>query len=392
MTASRLRPLVLALLLACSSTPDAEPPQTTSTSAAATTTVAADTTTMAAGTTSAPSVATMPPFPTQPDDVPWPTTEWEVADWPSQVDKTIVDEATDVAFADGAPDRVRAVVIVHEGAIVYERYSPSLTDGPDVVMPSYSMAKSVAATLIGMMVRDGRIELDQPAPVPEWHADPDDPRAAITVEQMLHMSTGMSWADGLDPGTNMSALVASSDAAGYAAAQELTWDPGERFDYNSGTSTLLARIVGDAVGEDAGDMRAFMEEELFDVIGMDPVETQFDDAGTWMGAFSADTTARDYAKFGLLHLRGGHWDGLQVLPEEWVEFVRTPSPTNPEYGGHWWLDTTRPGMFHAVGIRGNVITVDPANDLVIVQLATVPGPLPLEHFERIMSAFEATDS
>jgi CubicO group peptidase (beta-lactamase class C family) len=334
----------------------------------------------------------MPPFPAQAEGVPWPTAEWVVAEWPAQVDKTIVDEATDVAFADGSPDRVRAVVIVHEGAIVYERYSPSVTDGPDVVMPSYSMAKSVAAALVGILVRDGRIELDQPAPVPEWHADPGDPRSAITVEQMLHMSTGMEWSDGLDAGTNMSALVASPDAAGYAAAQELTWEPGERFEYNSGTSTLLARIVGDVAGEDASDMRAFMEQELFDVIGIDPVETQFDDAGTWMGAYSADTTARDYAKFGLLHLRGGQWDGAQVLPEEWVEFVRTPSPTSPEYGGHWWLDTTRPGMFHAIGIRGNVITVDPANDLVIVQLGTVPGPLPLEHFEAIMGAFEAADS
>ena len=128
----------------------------------------------------------------------------------------------------------------------------------------------------------------------------------------------------------MSALVASRDAAGYAAAQELTSEPGERFEYNSGTSTLLARIVGDVAGEDPGDMRAFMEAELFDVIGMDPIEIQFDDAGTWMGAFSADTTAQGYAKFGLLHLRGGQWDGVQVLPEEWVEFVRTPSPTSPE--------------------------------------------------------------
>ena len=334
----------------------------------------------------------MPPFPAQPNDVPWPTGEWVVAEWPSQVDKAIVDEATDAAFADGAPDRVRAVVIVHQGAIVYERYSPSATDGPDVVMPSYSMAKSVASALIGVLVRDGELELEQAAPVAEWHADPEDPRAAITVGQMLHMSTGMEWSDGLDAGTSMSALVASPDAAGYAAAQELTWEPGERFEYNSGTSTLLARIVGDVAGEDPGDMRAFMEAELFDVIGMDPIETQFDDAGTWMGAFSADTTTRGYAKFGLLHLRGGQWDGVQILPEAWVDFVRTPSPTNPEYGGHWWLDITRPGMFHAIGIRGNVITVDPAHDLVIVQLGTVPGPLPLEHFEAIMGAFESADS
>lgn len=292
----------------------------------------------------------------------------------------------------GAPSTWSPRPIVHEGAIVYERYSPSVTDGPDVVMPSYSMAKSVTAALIGVLVRDGWLALDQPAPVPEWHADPDDPRSAITVEQMLHMSTGMEWSDGPEPGTNMSEMVVDSDAAGYAAAQTSTWAPGERFEYNSGTTTLLARMVGDEVGGDAGDTRAFMEEELFGRIGMDPIHTTFDPTGTWMGSYSADTTARGYAKFGLLHLRGGRWDGAQILPVEWVDFVRSPSSTNSEYGGHWWLDPGSPGMFHAIGIRGNVITVDPALDLVIVQLGTVPGPLPLAHFEAIYEAFAMADA
>ena len=193
MTASRLRPLMLALVLACSTAPEAEPPEESTTIAAA------------VSTTSTATVVSMPPFPAQPEGVPWPTAEWVVAEWPAQVDKSIVDEATDVAFADGSPDRVRAVVIAHEGAVVYERYSPSVTDGPDVVMPSYSMAKSVAAALVGIVVREGQLELDQAAPVPEWHADTEDPRSAITVEQMLHMSTGMEWSDGLDAGTNMSA-------------------------------------------------------------------------------------------------------------------------------------------------------------------------------------------
>jgi CubicO group peptidase (beta-lactamase class C family) len=196
----------------------------------------------------------------------------------------------------------------------------------------------------------------------------------------------------MEAGADMAAMVADDDGASYAAAQTLTWEPGERFDYNSGTTRLLARIVGESAGASPNDTRAFMQEELFDVIGMDPVRTAFDPSGTWMGSHSADTTALNYAKFGLLHLRGGHWDGTQVLPTEWVDFVRTPSPTNPEYGGHWWLDPASPGMFHAIGIRGNVITVDPAHDLVIVQLGTVPGDLPLAHFEAIYQAFATAGS
>jgi CubicO group peptidase (beta-lactamase class C family) len=167
----------------------------------------------------------------------------------------------------------------------------------------------------------------------------------------------------------------------------LSADPGETFDYNTGTTILLARILGDEIGGDAADTRAFLEEELFNKIGMDPVHTSFDAAGTWVGGFSADSTARDFAKFGLLYLRGGHWDGEQILPEEWVEFTRAPSPANPEYGAQWWLDLERPGVSYAIGLDGQVITVDPAHDLVIVQLSTVGGPLVLDHTEAILDAF-----
>jgi CubicO group peptidase (beta-lactamase class C family) len=255
-------------------------------------------------------------------------------------------------------------------------------------MPSYSIAKSVTSAMVGVLVRDGRLDVDDPAPVPEWRADAADPRAAITVDDMLHMATGMDWEDDLTvAGSDMSAMVATDDMAAYAASQELSADPGERFDYNTGTSTLLARIVGDEAGGSPEATRAFLDRELFDVVGMGPVDAEFDAAGTWLGGFSADTTARGYAKFGMLYLRGGQWDGRQVLPVEWIEYSRTPSPANPEYGAHWWLDPARPGVSYAVGIRGQVITVDPAHDLVIVQLGTVGGPLALTLTEALLDAF-----
>lgn len=327
------------------------------------------------------------PFPPQPDGVDWPTDQWVDAPWPDEADRVAVDQATDVALADGGVERVRAVVIVHGGAIVYERYSPNPDDGPDVVMPSYSIAKSVTSAAIGVLVRQGRLDVDEPAPVPEWHVDPDDPRGAITLLHMLHMATGMPWSDDYTrQGTNMHTLVRSPDAGAYAAAQEPTTEPGTRFVYNSGTSTLLARIVGTTVGDSADDTRRFLDEELFGKLGID-VRTDFDEAGTWLGAHSADMTARDYAKLGLLYARGGVWDGERILDEAWVERTRTPSPANPEYGLQWWLDSERPGVLYAIGIRGQVITVDPSHDLVIVQLSTTGGPLPLAQTEAILDAF-----
>ncbi len=365
--------LAVALLVACSDDGD---------DAARSTATVEETTTITAA---EPSGA----FPAQPDSVPWPTEEWATAEWPAGVDQAAVDAATDTAFAAGAAERVRAVVVVHGGSIVYERYSPNPADGPDEVMPSFSIAKSITSAMIGILVRDGRLDIDEPAPVPAWHEEPDDPRAAITVEHMLHMSTGMEWEEDFSvEGTTMAEMLASDDMAAYTAALTPSSVPGETFDYNTGTTILLARILGDEIGGNAADTRAFLEEELFDKIGMDPVRTSFDAAGTWLGGFSADSTARDFAKFGLLYLRGGQWDGEQILPEEWVEFTRTPSPANPEYGAQWWLDLERPGVTYAIGLNGQVITVDPAHDLVIVQLSTVSGPLVLNHTEAILDTFD----
>ena len=331
-------------------------------------------------------------FPDQPPGVPWPTEEWAEAPWPDGVDEAAIDAATDTAFNGGAVERVRAVVIVHGGAIVYERYSPNPSDSRDEVMPSYSIAKGVTSAMVGILVRDGGLDIDDPAPVPEWHVDPNDPRAAITVRHMLHMATGIPWDDGqLNVGSEMYEMVRSDDAAAYAAALHPTAAPGERFDYSSGTTTLLARIIGDEVGEGPDTLRAFLHDELFDKIGMAPVRTVFDRAGTWQGAYSADTTPRDYARLGLLYVRGGEWDGEQILPEAWLEFSRTPSPASAEYGAHWWLDPLRPGVSYAVGILGNVMTVDPAHDLVIMQTGTVAGQLPLQLTETILNAFAARE-
>jgi CubicO group peptidase (beta-lactamase class C family) len=185
----------------------------------------------------------------------------------------------------------------------------------------------------------------------------------------------------------MVAAVVSGDAAAYAADKELADEPGTRFLYNSGNTVILDRILADEVGSEQ-PFRPFMDAELFDKLGMDPMLLEFDGAGTWLGAYAADTTALNFAKFGLLYLRDGIWDGERILPEGWVEYSRTPSGTNPEYGAGWWLDPERPGVFYAVGVDGQVITVAPEHDLTYVTLAT-DGPVSLPVSEAILDAFAA---
>lgn len=323
-------------------------------------------------------------FPAQPEGVPFPTESWPEGEWPAGVDRDVVDAAVDLSFADGGEPRVRAVVIVHGGEVVYERYSPNPLDGPTKVMPGFSMAKSITSALVGILVGDGRLDVDEPAPVPAWSGE-GDPRGEITLDDLLRMSSGLQWVEGPEENdSDMVAAVVSGDAAAYAADKELADDPGTRFLYSGGNTVLIDRILTAEVEPEP--FRPFMDAELFDKLGMDPVLLEFDSAGTWLGAYAADTTALDYAKFGLLYLRDGVWDGDRILPEGWVEYSRTPSETNPEYGAGWWLDPLRPGVFYAVGVDGQVITVAPEHDLTYVTLAT-DGPISLPVSEAILDAF-----
>jgi CubicO group peptidase (beta-lactamase class C family) len=150
---------------------------------------------------------------------------------------------------------------------------------------------------------------------------------------------------------------------------------------------LINRIQAEQVGTGYA-FREFMRTELLDKIGINRMDLMFDPSGTWFGAISADTTIRNFAKFGLLYLRDGVWDGERILPEGWVEYSRTPSKSNPEYGAGWWLDLERPRVFYAIGIHGQVIAVDPEHDLIFVTLAT-DSSVSLPVGEAILDAFAA---
>jgi CubicO group peptidase (beta-lactamase class C family) len=247
------------------------------------------------------------------------------------------------------------------------------------------MAKSFTSALVGILVRDARLDVHAPAPVAAWSAA-SDRRAAITVDDLLRMSSGLSWTTGSYPNNpDQSALIASDDAAAFVASKPLAHEPGTTFQYSDGSTVLVARILADIAGSGYA-FREFMRLELLDKIGIQRMDMDFDAAGTWIGAWSADTTARNFAKFGLLYLRDGVWDGERILPEGWVEYSRSPSPANPEYGAGWWLDLLRPGVFYAVGVQGQVITVDPEHDLTFVTLAT-DSRISLPVSEAILDAF-----
>ena len=326
------------------------------------------------------------PLPAQPPGVPWPAALWPTGDPPPGVDLAPL---LDQAFDDEGPLATTfAVLVVHGGTVVAERYGGALEhfDRPptpvtaEVPLLSWSMAKSMLHAVVGLLVGDGRLDLDAPAEVPEWSAL-NDPRHAITLRQLLAMRDGLDFVedyvdDRVSDVMHMLFGEGQPDMAHFAADRPLAAAPGTRFNYSSGTSNIISGVVARAVGP-GEDYARFLHGRLFGPIGMASADPEFDEAGTWVASSYVHATARDFARFGLLYLRDGMWDGVRILPPGWVDYGRTWASVDPDdgdpYGAHWYGvvgDTL--GTFRAAGYEGQSITICPTLDLVVVRLGKTP--------------------
>jgi CubicO group peptidase (beta-lactamase class C family) len=323
------------------------------------------------------------PLPPQPPDVPWPTAHWPLGSADTSDPAAFV-RGEERLFAPvgrgGLPD-TRALLIVQGGRLVFERYAEDF--GPESRFRSWSMAKSVTQALTGILVREGRLALDVPAPVPVWHAD-GDPRAALTLRHLLTMTSGLDNADG-EGGEGFAARILFGDLSGDTAKNAeqvaLVHEPGTFWAYSTATSQIVAAIVASQVGGGREGYRAFMERELATPLGAKSLLVEFDAAGNPMGGAFVFANARDWARLGLLYLRDGAWDGARILPAGWVDFSRTVTalPTNGVYGAHFWVngepatDQFRPlrsglDAFEMSGNAGQFVVIVPDRDLVVVRL------------------------
>lgn len=296
-------------------------------------------------------------------------------------------------FTDPRLGETRALLVLHNGVPVYARYAPGFSASTRLI--GWSMSKSVTATLVGTLVDSGRLRLDGGAPIGEWAADP---RSAISVRHLLHMSSGLAHQEASarpedDHTVRILFTDRAADAAGYSVRMPLAAEPGTVFEYSSATSKILSRIVGDAVAPGAsadkrrGATWAYIRDRLGTV--MPSLVCEFDASGTVLGGSLCHATAPDWAAFGQLYLDGGVARGKQVVSPEWVDFVRTPAPTNPQYGGHFWLNRGSPpadqvalfpsqgpaDAFAAVGHLGQYVIVVPSKQLVVVRLGRTWDPL-----------------
>lgn len=294
--------------------------------------------------------------------------------------------ALDHAFEESAAPplrRTKAVVVVHDGRVIAERYAPGI--GIDTPLLGFSMTKSVVNALIGVLTQQGLVTPSFPAPIPEWRG-PTDPRRQIEVEHLMRMTTGLALDEtnsGFDPSSRM--VYLHGDMAGFAAKAAMIVPPGTRWAYSSATTQLLARIIRDSVGGPEQTL-AFAWRELFNPLGMRNVTLEFDAAGTLQGTSYMLASARDWARFGLLYLHDGLIGGKRLLHADWVD-LSAAATLDTDYGAGFWTNRSehenakmrvRLGIprdaFFASGDLGQRVVILPSHNLVIVRLGDSVDP------------------
>ncbi len=315
-------------------------------------------------------------------DAPWPMGDGDsVAADPPGLDRAALDQAVAAAFDEpnpASPRRTRAVVVIHDGVLVAERYAA----GFDKHTPQlgWSMSKSVTSALVGVLVGRGTLDVKAPASVPAWA---EDPRKAVTLDQLLRMSSGLEFEERygmLADATHM--LFEVDDAAGFALAKPLAHPPDTVYSYSSATSNIVSWILRQQFTDLAAYHR-FPHEALFAPLGMRTAVFETDATGTLLGSSFVYASARDWARFGQLYLQDGLWNGARILPAGWVDYSRTPTPTSAtgEYAAHFWANTGKPDdaaarrlphlpvdAYQASGFQGQAVLIVPSRRTVIVRL------------------------
>lgn len=325
-------------------------------------------------------IVDMPPPPGDPASIPWPDGDLvNGISVPADVDARALQAASDWAFERESPEQVTlSLMVVQGGEIIHERYAP----GVDMTTRTrtWSTAKSIAVTLIGMLVDEGRLALDEPLGfdwLPDIASPETDPRAVITLRHVLNMSSGLYPIDnsGLEyaTGSGMSYWAGASSIQGMRN-RGLVREPGTYWDYENYDTLLAVYAMKRALGDE--DPLTFPRRALLDRIGMRNTLLSADRFGDFILSSQVYTNARDLARFGLLYLQGGMWNGERLISQDWIDFVRTPAPSTAErgnfYGGQWWLvpdDRTDvpKSAYSTAGNRGQYVIVVPTHDLVIVR-------------------------
>lgn len=314
-------------------------------------------------------------YPALPDtqNINWPMGDDYLVDEPKKL-TDVLDRAFDsTSYGEGS--LTIGIVIVKNGRIIAERYRDGF--GPYSGYRTWSTAKSISASLIGIAAGKGLLNVDAPAPIPEWQ-QPGDPRQEILLKELMWMSSGL-----YSGGNNTAAVYfGGQDVISAVTTTQLEAQPGTRWKYANNDTLLTLHALKFTLGDDLAYLR-FPYDELLHKIGMYHTFMETDHLGNFIGSSQVYTTARDLSRFGLLLVNDGVWMGERILPKGWVKFTRTPAPTRPAdkgkrgYGAQFWLFGTLPGLpadtFTSSGNKGQFVTVLPGQNLVVVRTGVDPA-------------------
>jgi len=290
------------------------------------------------------------------------------------IDHEAVKQAVENAFDEGyamTSKKTRSVIVLHKDSLIYEQYAQGYDMDTEIL--GWSMTKSIMNTCVGMLVKDSVISIANKNLFPDWA---DDERKNITLENLLHMSSGLEWSEiysEISPATKM--LYDSENNSKVARKQGLEAKVGEHWEYSSGTSNIISGYIRDQF-ENHGDYLKFPYERIFSKLNMDNTTLECDESGTYIGSSYCYATPRDWARFGTLYLNDGMWNGERLLPEGWVEYTKTIVPDSKgQYGAHFWTNgggSMYPDaphtMFSCNGYEGQLVAIIPSKDLVIVRM------------------------
>ena len=336
-----------------------------------------------------------------PSTQPWPVGDVLPADpMPREIDMAKVKQAVDAAF-EPAEGMTAAFVVTWKGRLVGERYGEHIT--PSTPLESWSMGKSVTATLMGVLIKQGAYTLWQPAPIPEWQS-PGDPRAKIRIGDILQMSSGLRIRAPQDPDfdpagpypDHLYLYTGTVDSFKYAATRPLQWKPGTVGRYRNTDPVLINYLVRLAVEKRGEEYLSFPRRALFDKIGIRTMVMETDPFGNFLTQGYELASARDWARLGNLYLQDGVWNGERILPEGYVKFVSTLAPAweadkRPIYGGFFWINGTSTfpvptDAYYMTGVGGQTTLIIPSHDLVVVRMGHYKGAAPGGHsFRRALA-------
>ena len=315
----------------------------------------------------------------------------------------------DDLFTQEGLGETRALVVMHGGTIAAERYAEGYDAETRFV--SWSMAKTVTAVMIGMLVSDGRLRLDESVPEPRWNR-PGDPRGEITLRQLLQMRSGLRHTEAGNPPYDSSEvrmlfMDGRDDMADFATAQPLEAEPGATFEYSSNTTVILAdiaaRVLTDSTDPDTRRRAVddYLRTRLFAPLAMDSMVAEYDANGTLIGGSLMHATARDWGRFGEFLRNKGSYRGSQLIPRKWIEFMTSPSPRSGFYGAQTWLnrdsgidrddtlaDRGPETMFAAIGHMGQYVLVSPAQRITVVRLGHSDGEQRPKMLQQLLDIVE----